>query len=69
MFNANMKDQHGKTVIPPYRKTASLTSLCTDISPSSSHFFEVFRYCLLFVFRIVKNIFSKTNSYDRKFFF
>ncbi|RZF44469.1 hypothetical protein LSTR_LSTR002242, partial [Laodelphax striatellus] len=42
---ATMKDQSSRVAHQPVRSlssAASLTSLCSDISPSSSHFFEVF---------------------------
>ncbi|XP_039283914.1 TBC1 domain family member 1 isoform X3 [Nilaparvata lugens] len=42
---STMKDQSSRAAHQPVRSlssAASLTSLCSDISPSSSHFFEVF---------------------------
>jgi TBC1 domain-containing protein 4 len=55
LFNA-MRDQskEGNSVAPNNGRSlssaAALTSLCADISPSSSHFFEVSMLMLLFNF-------------------
>jgi TBC1 domain-containing protein 4 len=55
LFNA-MRDQskEGNNVAPNNGRSlssaAALTSLCADISPSSSHFFEVCMLMLIFYF-------------------